>query len=136
MRLLKHLAVGVMVGASVIALAASGDAKKSGDPVKGSGGDHPALADVSITKCALPDNQFEGPEATLSVKNNSSKASNYIIAVAFESPDGTKQLDTGDASVQSLAPGQSTEVTATSLKSELRSQQFTCKVSDVTRLAS
>lgn len=125
-----------MVAASVMALAASGDEKKSGNPVSGSGGDHPALADVSVTKCALPDNQFEGPEATLAVKNNSSKTSNYIITVAFESPDGAKQLDTGNANVQNLAAGQSTEVTATSLKEELRGQQFTCKVSDVTRLAS
>ena len=90
---------------------------------------------MTISKCALADNSFEGPDATLTVTNHSSKASNYIITVAFDSPDGKTQLDTGNADVQNLAPGQNTSVHASSLKNELRSQPFICKVADVTRLS-
>jgi hypothetical protein len=68
--------------------------------------------------------------------NHSSKTSNYLITVAFESPDGKTQLDTGNAVVNNLASGQSATETADSLKSELNSQKFVCKVADVTRYAS
>ena len=96
-----------------------------------------STADVTITKCGLADNEFEGPQATLDVVNHSSQTSNYIITVAFDSPDGSQQLDTGDANVQALDPGQSTQVTAVSVNSRLRSSgQFTCKVSQVDRIPS
>lgn len=94
-----------------------------------------STADVTITKCGLAANEFEGPQATLDVVNHSSQTSNYIITVAFDSPDGSQQLDTGDASVQALDPGQSTQVTAVSTNNNLRSGgQFTCKVSQVDRI--
>jgi hypothetical protein len=95
-----------------------------------------AKADVTITKCAPSSNEFLGAEATLSITNHSSKTSNYLITVAFDSPDGATQLDTGNAAVQNLAPSQTTTETASSLKSETRSQHFVCKVADVTRYAS
>jgi hypothetical protein len=100
-------------------------------------GTPPGMADVTVSSCALADNQFEGPEAKLTVLNHSSKPSNYIITVAFQSKDGTQQLDTGTATVQTLQPNQSTNVSATSTNSSLRSQSgFTCKVTQVDRLAS
>jgi hypothetical protein len=145
---------------AVIALAASGSSKPSSSGSSGSStvstavssgssgsstsssvvssGSHPAEADVALTKCALADNQFEGPEATVSVTNHSSKPSNYIVDVAFDSVDGKTQLDTGTALVNTLQPGQTATDTAASLKSDLRtsSPKFTCKVSKVTRFAS
>lgn len=124
-----------VVGASVVVLAASGSSSKSGDS-KSSSGSHPAEDDVKVSACAVSDNQFLGPSAKLSVTNNSSKPSNYLVSVAFESADGKTQLDTAGATVQNLAPGQTAATDATSLKRELRSStNFNCKVSKVTRLA-
>src|SRR4051794_51936 len=118
----------------VAAVAASGSsAKSSGSPGNGSAA-HPATADVTISKCAMSSNEFEGPTASLAVFNHSSKPSNYIITVTFESPDGKTQLDTANATVQNLAAGQKTSTDASSLKSELRGKKFACKVADVTRL--
>lgn len=97
------------------------------------------FADVTVTKCAMSDNQFSGPEAVLKITNGSSKASNYSVQVAFVSPDGATQIDTGAVFVSSLAPGQSTEDRAVSLKSDSREKAkagFSCKVLDVTRFAS
>lgn len=124
--------LAVLLG-GVLTLAASGNSDDK-TPVKG-GEKNPAAADVSITNCAVSSNEFMGPSATLSVVNNSSKASNYLITIAFESPDGATQLDTGNASVQNLAPGQTASADAPSLKSELRGTPFICKVADVTRLS-
>ncbi len=88
---------------------------------------------MTITKCALSSNEFEGPSATLQVLNHSSKSSDYIITVAFDSPDGKTQLDTGDATVSNLAAGQKTSTDAPSLKAELRTKKFVCKIANVTR---
>jgi ABC-type oligopeptide transport system substrate-binding subunit len=138
--LVRRIAIVVVILLGVAIVAASGSSSKSGSStspgVPGAGnGSHPATADVTITKCAISSNQFEGPTATLQVLNHSSKSSNYIIAVAFDSPDGKTQLDTGDAGVQNLASGQKTSTDASSLKSELRNQKFVCKIADVTRLS-
>lgn len=97
------------------------------------------FGDVTITACALSDNEFLGPEATVKVTNNSSKPSNYSVQIAFVSKDGATQYDTGGILVSGLAPGQSTVDKAASLKSEVRTQAaggFNCKVLDVTRFAS
>lgn len=91
-------------------------------------------ADVAITACADSENGFLGPEATLTITNNSSKTSNYIITIAFESPDGATQIDTGSAFVNNLGPGQSTTKTASSLQTD-RGQEFVCRVADVSRFA-
>jgi hypothetical protein len=69
------------------------------------------------------------------ITNHSSKASDYTVTVAFESPDGKTQLDTGNAVVAHLASGQSTSTDASSLNSSIRGEQFTCKVVDVTRFS-
>ena len=97
------------------------------------------FGDVAITACALSDNEFLGPEATVKVTNNSSKPSNYSIQIAFVSKDGATQYDTSAVLVSGLAPGQSTVDKATSLKRDVRTQAaggFNCKVLDVTRFAS
>ena len=91
------------------------------------------MADVTVAGCTT-DPTLNTPKATLSVVNHSSKSSNYLITVAFDAPDGS-QFDTGNASVQTLAPGQTASTDATSLK-ENPPSGITCKVTDVTRLAS
>lgn len=93
----------------------------------------PAANDVSISKCGL-DPTLNDPTATLTVVNHSSKTSDYVITVAFDSPDGS-QFDTGDADVQTLAPGQTGSATASSLKDGAPSN-ITCKVTQVDRTAS
>lgn len=140
----RLLILAVIAVAGLATVASGGNSSKSTGNSNGTSGgaqsnsgnnSNPPQADVTITGCALADNQFEGPVAHLNVTNHSSKASNYIITVAFDSPDGKTQLDTGNANVQNLAPGQSSQQDAPSLKSELRTQQFTCKVAQVDRLA-
>lgn len=148
---LKKLGVTLVVAVGFLATAASGESETTAGDSKASEGATAAPSgdssaanltgaakDVTITSCAMSDNQFIGAEAGITVKNNSSKASNYMINIAFESADGATQLDTGYAIVNNLAPGQSAQETATSLKSETKETagDFTCKVIDVTRYAS
>lgn len=91
--------------------------------------------DVTVSGCTKSDNPYLGPTAQLTVTNHSSKASNYSITVTFTSPDGATQLDSGNAFVQSLAPGQTTQVEATGLKEDAAAGQFTCKLARVDRFA-
>jgi hypothetical protein len=123
----RRLPVLVCVALGAVAVGASGGTSSGGAPGEGSSS-HPATADVTITKCALAKNPFEGPKATV-------KASDYIVTIAFDSPDGSKQLDTGDASVDNLGSGQQSTTGAVSLKSGLRKKKFVCKVADVTRIS-
>jgi hypothetical protein len=74
-------------------------------------------------------------DATLRVTNHSSKASNYMITVVFESPDGSTQLDSTIAAVNNLASGQKSDVEAPTLK-DAPTGGFKCRVADVTRYAS
>jgi hypothetical protein len=131
----RRVPILVAVALGSVAVAASGGTSSGGSPGSGSNS-HPATADVRIAKCAVSKNPFEGPKATLSVTNHSSKPSDYIITIAFNSPDGTHQLDTGDASIDNLGPGQQTTTTAVSLESGLRKKKFVCQVADVLRTSS
>lgn len=94
-----------------------------------------ALPEVTFSKCTTSSNQFEGPVATVSVTNRTSKTSNYFITVAFNSTDGATQLDTAIAVVNNLAPGQTASADALSFKSNITSK-FVCHLAKVTRLAS
>ncbi len=96
------------------------------------GGNDEAKKDVTITTCAKDDAGFV--DAKVLITNHSSKASNYLVTVAFESPDGTTQLGTGIAAVNDLQPGQKAPEDANSLQSA--TGKFTCRVSAVTRYAS
>jgi hypothetical protein len=124
-----------LIALSTVALLASGSTGGgSSKPSSGtaSSGGHPAMKDVTVASCAA---DAAGDYAgSLSVKNNSSGRSNYVINVAFESNDGKTQLDTTIAFVNNLESGQSTTADATSLKTA--SGPYTCRVTDVSRLAS
>ena len=72
--------------------------------------------------------------ASLTVTNNSSDASDYLIDVTFQSEDGATQFGTGNAFVQGLQTGQTTTVEATSLD-DAPDQPFVCTLASVTRTA-
>ena len=86
--------------------------------------------DVGEPDCRVGESGFM--EAELTVTNNSSERSNYIIDVTFESPDGT-QLETAVLFVNDLEPDQSTTDTASSLTEA--SGEFTCRVVDLERFS-
>lgn len=96
-------------------------------------GESDEVDDVVITACAK-DDTLGFAEATVEVTNNSSKASSYMIEIAFESEDGSTQVGTGSAFVTGLAAGQKKVEEVTSFD-EPGDQPFTCKVSSVERLA-
>jgi len=129
------LSIGVL-GASG---ASSGGASKSNTPSAGGAASSGTAAagggasnDVVIATCAADD--LGDLKATLTVTNNSSKRSDYLISVAFESTDGKTQLDTTSALVSSLEPGQNTSTDAVSFKKAPAG--FTCRVTDINRFAS
>lgn len=89
--------------------------------------------DVTITACGEKD-ALGFTTATIEVVNNSSKASNYLIEIAFESADGSAQLATGNAYITSLAPNQSKTEEVNSLE-EIAEAEVTCRLASVDRLA-
>jgi hypothetical protein len=93
----------------------------------------PGFADVAITSCAA--DEFGYAEAGVRITNGSSKASNYMVTVTFNSNDGTSQVGTGLVAVNSLQPGQHSDEKANALKQA--DGAFTCSVNpkDVTRYA-
>lgn len=92
-----------------------------------------ASDDVDVVKCGRE--QYLGPYADIAVTNNSSKASNYVIEIAFESPDKTRQLGTGAAFVSGLEPGQSKNEHVVSFDTSGGSGDFICRIASVQRNA-
>jgi len=134
--LVRGVASVSVAAVGLLAVVASGSSSTDSGGGPGSGSPaHPAEKDVAVTACVLASDELEGPSATLKITNHSSKRSNYIIMVAFESPDGSQQLDTAMTSVNNLEPGQSSVQEAVSFDSDLRDAPFECKVSDVTRMS-
>lgn len=88
--------------------------------------------DVAIASCGNDDAGFAA--AKVVVTNHSSKASNYIVTIAMESPDGKTQIGTALVSVDNLGPGQaSAPQDASSLQTP--AGMYVCKVASITRLA-
>lgn len=107
----------------------------SNSPSASSTSSIPHAEDIKITACA--NGGLGGPTATVVVTNHSSKASNYIVTIAFDSADGKTQLGTGDVAVNDLQPGQSSSPqTADSLSTTPGPAGFTCRLTDLTRYAS
>jgi hypothetical protein len=88
--------------------------------------------DASVTGCE-PD-EAGWAAATVTVKNNSSKPSNYVITVVMESADGATQIGSGLVAVNNLAPGQQSVEHTSSIKDATTA--YTCKITDITRYAS
>lgn len=95
-------------------------------------GESSEVDDVTITSCGA--DELGQLEAVLRITNNSSKPSNYMVNVAFESPDGSEQLDTGFALVDTLQPGQSTNESAITFTTA--PADFKCRITSVDRYAS
>jgi hypothetical protein len=141
MKSLKNVVLAIGLSASLFALVASGETSGttdsgSSDTEQSSGSDsgkkNAPEDDVEIATCGS--NELGWPEAQVKITNNSSKASNYIVEIVFESADGSTQIDTSMVAVNSLAPGQSATEDAVTFGEA--SGDFVCKVADVTRYAS
>jgi hypothetical protein len=72
---------------------------------------NPGSGDVTLVGCAGDD----PPTANLHIKNSSSSARSYFITVSFTTDNGANQIDTGIATVNDLAPGQTTDVQAVAI---------------------
>ena len=90
------------------------------------------LSDYKITKCGV-DPTTNDFSAAVAITNTSSKPSNYLGTLAWESPDGKTQYDTSPVVANNLAPGQTTSVDGFSVKSGQAGA--ICKIVDSTRLA-
>lgn len=86
--------------------------------------------DVELLNCE-PDPDTGWMSASVRVTNNSSERSNYFVEVAFSSPDGTEQYDTGTATVSALVPDQTSTEEASSLSDA--PGPYECEVIDITR---
>lgn len=128
----------------VIAIATSGGGSKNNPaPVTG---DSPAASpqassqatgplshasDYQIVSCAK--DNLGNLDAKVKITNTSTKPSNYTGTIAFDSPDGKTQYDTGPAFAQDVQPGQSTTVDATTLTPA--PGPYICKLVDATRMS-
>ncbi len=88
-------------------------------------------ADVELTDCLPTDAGLMA--STVKVTNHSSKRSNYVIDIVFESSDGSRQLAARSVFVNDLEPGQATQQEAGTLTSTPAS--FDCRVSQVQRFS-
>jgi hypothetical protein len=88
-------------------------------------------ADVRLADC-LPTSAGH-MASTVRVTNHSSKRSNYVVDVVFESADGSRQLAARTVSVNDLEPGQTTQQEAGTLTAAPTS--FDCRLSQVQRFS-
>jgi hypothetical protein len=88
-------------------------------------------ADVELTDC-LPTGAGH-MASTVTITNHSSKRSNYVVDVVFESADGSRQLAARSLFVNDLGPGQATRQEAGTLTPAPAS--FDCRVSQVQRFS-
>jgi hypothetical protein len=97
-------------------------------------GSKDASADVKAGAIVM-DPTLNVPSVPLTVTNNSSKRSNYLITVALESADGKTQVDTTIASVDDLDPGQTAATSAQFFKPDMPAGTIAV-IKTVDRLAS
>jgi hypothetical protein len=71
--------------------------------------------------------------STVRVTNHSSKRSNYVVDVVFESADGSRQLAARTVFVNDLEPGQTTQQEAGTLTTAPTS--FDCRLSQIQRFS-
>jgi hypothetical protein len=88
-------------------------------------------ADVELTDC-LPTGAGH-MASTVRITNHSSKRSNYVVDVVFESTDRSRQLATRSVVVNDLESGQATQQQAGTLTPS--PERFDCRVSQVQRFS-
>lgn len=121
---MRHLlAVGV-VALGLAACASPGDLKADREEKQQDIAD-----DVELLGCKPSANGWMA--AQVRVVNHSSERSNYLVEVAFTSPDEATQYDTGTASVSALAPEQTADDVVTTYGEA--PGPYACEVVDVTR---
>ena len=90
-----------------------------------------AQGDASAPACSR--NSYEDLHAELTVTNDSSKRSRYLVEVEFLAPDG-EQLDTSYGTASKVDPGESQPIVIDTL-TQAPEGAFTCRVVDVNRSA-
>lgn len=90
--------------------------------------------DVAITDCVADDAGYAASKVV--VTNHSSKPSNYIIEIAFESKDGKTQVGTGTVAVNSLTAGQVSSPQDANSLAKAPAGGYTCKLAQLTRYSS
>ena len=88
-------------------------------------------ADVELTDCVPTGAGFMA--STVRITNHSSKRSNYVVDVVFESANGSRQLAARTIFVNDLEPGQATQQEAGTLTPS--PERFDCRVSQVQRFS-
>ena len=93
-------------------------------------------ASADVTSAILGPVDANGFRAVmLTVTNNSSERSNYLIDLSIESPDGLTQYDTSFASVNNLEPGQTTTIESLPITTDVPVDAIV-KIKTISRLAS
>ncbi|MCU1496900.1 MAG: hypothetical protein JWM47_853 [Acidimicrobiales bacterium] len=143
----KMLVVFIALLATVASVASSSDSDGGGDKktstdkaadTKDSGktaaGDNGEVDDVKIDSCGEKDALgFVG--AGITVTNDSTDPSDYMIEITFTSKDGKVQIGTGNTIISNLANGQSKTEKINALE-ETDQTEIVCTVSNVDRYAS
>lgn len=134
--------VGALVAIVAIAVGSSGGGDSYSDTAATSSddsgistglGSKDASADIQSLDCGAPDAiGVTYPKVT--VKNNSSKASDYMITIVAESPDGGMKYDETPVFITALQPGQS--MTEQGMFTNELPSGAVCKVTAVQRTAS
>lgn len=119
--------VVIIVIIVVAASSASNNSSKLGSGTKA----HPAAKDVSVSGCRV--DSLGLPTGKAKIVNHSSGESDYTFTVDFLNSAGTVVAQ-GAGLENNIAPGQT--ATATVTGDQQISGSVTCKVVDVTRLAS
>jgi len=142
----KVLIISVALIATVAAVASgsesdggSGSSKESTssdstETSKSSAGESDEVDDVKLDSCGDKD-ALGFVQAGITVTNNSSEASDYLIEITFTSKDGKTQIGTGNTIISNLAPEQSKTETVSALE-ETDQTEIVCEVSSVDRYAS
>ena len=125
-----------LISLTGLAACESDTAKSSGgsDTTVGKGmGSKDASADVVSVECTGPD-VLDMYNAKVTIKNNSSKPSDYFVTIVAESADGSMRYDETMVSVMALAPNQTTIEEGIFTKS--LEAGAVCKATEVQRTAS
>ena len=141
--------VAVVIISTAIGSGGSGDEASSGtskgggtesteapstDDTIGTGlGSKDATADINSLECGTPD-AIGMTYPSVSVTNNSSKASDYFITIVAESADGATKYDDTIVMITGLAPGQT--MTEEGMFTNELPVGAVCKITEVQRTAS
>jgi hypothetical protein len=111
----------------------STDAPSTEDTIGTGLGSKDATADINSLECGTPD-AIGMTYPSVSVTNNSSKASDYFITIVAESADGATKYDDTIVMITGLAPGQT--MSEEGMFTNELPEGAVCKITEVQRTAS